>query len=69
MIGPGDAEGTASWAGALHRLRIMAPLAVMRPGTLEDIATAEHEAAWAPDTDDVGQQTISQPQSETTGAR
>lgn len=33
------------------------------------VATAEHEAAWAPDTDDVGQQTISQPQSETTAAR
>ena len=31
---------------------------------------AEHEAAWTPaDTDNVGQQTISQPQSETTGAR
>jgi hypothetical protein len=30
---------------------------------------AAHEAAWTPDTDDVGQQTISQPQSETTGAR
>ena len=45
MIGLGDAEGTLPWAGALHRLRIMAPLAVMRPGTLEDIATAEHETA------------------------
>ena len=93
---PQRRRGYVALGRGVHRRRIIAPLAVMWPGTLGGHrhrpwspppngptsagtirphstivmrTPAAHEAAWTPDTDDIGQQTISQPQSETTGAR
>ena len=68
------------WPGTLggHRRRPWSPppsgstgTGTIRPHCAIGMrAPAEHEAAWTPaDTDNVGQQTISQPQPETTGAR